>query len=100
MAITTIEPGTFPDSPTCGIHEAIDAIPDGGGTVFLPAGRYPLRRSIVPRTITTIRGEGEGTVLTRVPTFTTPLAEDAGPDVSSAKLNTVTSFARSASTPA
>jgi parallel beta-helix repeat protein len=92
MAVTTIEPGKYPDSPTSGIQEAIDAMPDEGGTAFLPTGRYLLRRSIVPRTNTTIRGEGEGTVLMRIPTFVTPLTEDAGPDVSSAKLQDVGSF--------
>jgi len=29
-----------PDSVTAGIQEAIDALPDQGGTVFLPAGKY------------------------------------------------------------
>jgi len=56
---------TNPDSVTAGIQEAIDALPEHGGTVFLPAGTYLLRRSVRLRPKVTLRGEGSATVLTR-----------------------------------
>lgn len=52
-------------SATAGIQEAIDALPESGGTVFIPAGRYLVRRSIRLRSSITLRGEGAATILTR-----------------------------------
>ena len=43
-------------SPTSGLQEAIDALPASGGTVLLPAGVYPLRRSVLLRSNVTLRG--------------------------------------------
>lgn len=54
-------------SPTAGIQEAIDSLPPTGGVVYLPAGTYLLRRSVVLRSTVTIRGDGPATVLTRPP---------------------------------
>ncbi|MCX7826057.1 MAG: right-handed parallel beta-helix repeat-containing protein [Verrucomicrobiae bacterium] len=52
-------------SPTCGIQEAIDALPADGGVVNIPPGNYCLRRSIALRSRVTLRGAGSTTVLTR-----------------------------------
>lgn len=52
-------------STTAGIQEAINALPAAGGVVYLPPGRYALRRSIELRSGITIRGEGPATVLVR-----------------------------------
>lgn len=64
MTVVQIEP-QHTTSPTAGIQEAIDALPDAGGTVVIPAGRHLVRRSIQPRSGVTLRGEGAATVLTR-----------------------------------
>lgn len=55
------------ESFTAGIQEAVDALPAGGGTVFLPAGAYLLRRRVRLRARVTLRGEGAATLLTRPP---------------------------------
>lgn len=55
------------DSPTCGIQEAIDRLPEAGGVVVVPPGRYVLRQAIVLRSGVTLRGAGPATVLTRGP---------------------------------
>ncbi len=52
-------------STTSGIQEAIDALPEAGGTVFVPAGRYLIRRSVVLRSNVTLCGEGAATVIGR-----------------------------------
>ena len=43
-----------PHSSTAGIQEAVDALPRSGGTVLLPPGRYPLRRSVQLRSAVTL----------------------------------------------
>ena len=54
-----------PQLPDCGIQAVIDeAGAAGGGTVVLPAGRFPLARSLVLRTGVTLKGQGDATVLT------------------------------------
>jgi parallel beta-helix repeat protein len=52
-------------STTGGIQEAINALPAAGGVVYLPPGRYALRRSVELRSGVTIRGEGPSSVLVR-----------------------------------
>jgi hypothetical protein len=79
MAVITVDPLASPGSPTAGIQEAIDRLPEGGGTVFLPAGAYLLRRSIRCRSNLTLRGEGPATVLTRPAPLVRPLAESTKP---------------------
>lgn len=54
-----------PDSSTCGIQEAIDALPKDGGMVSIPPGVYCLRRAIVVRAHITLHGAGSTTILTR-----------------------------------
>ena len=73
--INTLDFGAT-DSATAGIQEAIDALPESGGTVVLPAGTFRLRRSVRLKSRVTLRGEGAATVLTRPPEFSTPLAQD------------------------
>lgn len=50
-------------SPTAGIQEAIDSLPATGGTVLIPAGGYPIRRSIRVRSHITLQGQGKDTIL-------------------------------------
>lgn len=52
-------------SSTGGIQEAVDSLPPEGGTVFVPAGTYLLRRSVRLRAKARLCGEGAATVLTR-----------------------------------
>ncbi len=58
---------------TSGIQEAIDALPRGGGEVYVPPGLYPLLRSIVLRDNVTLRGAGGATILRRLPEVSTKL---------------------------
>jgi len=51
------------DSPTAGIQEAVDALPQAGGTITLPPGEYRLRQAIHLRGNVTLQGAGTGTVL-------------------------------------
>ena len=53
------------DSPTWGIQDAIDALPEEGGTIILPEGTFTLRQGLVLRDGVTLRGQGSGTVLMR-----------------------------------
>jgi len=53
------------DSPTCGIQDAIDALPPDGGVLTIPPGTYRLRRSLVLRSHVTLRGSGSTTIFTR-----------------------------------
>lgn len=63
------------ESFTGGIQEAIDALPESGGTVIVPVGTFMLRRSIQPRSGVTIRGQGNATVLVRPREFRTGVTE-------------------------
>lgn len=62
------EPAAFLDaSQYPSIQEAVNALPDSGGTVFIPAGRYEVAQSIVvDRSNVTLMGAGSGTVLKNV----------------------------------
>ena len=50
---------------TCGIEEAIDSLPRDGGEVYIPPGRYLLRRSIWVPSGVSLRGAGAATLLVR-----------------------------------
>ena len=76
MAVVTVDPKAHPNSPTSGIQEAMDALPPEGGTVFIPAGVYAVRCPIFPKPKSTLRGEGEATVLVRPAAVTTTLTRD------------------------
>ncbi len=54
-----------PDSPTLGLQDAIDALPEDGGTVLVPEGIWALRRGLTVPSHVTLRGSGPKTVLTR-----------------------------------
>ncbi len=45
------------------IQQAIDALPETGGEVYIPAGRYELERPLLVGDYVTLRGAGESTVL-------------------------------------
>ncbi len=64
-------------SPTCGLQEAVDALPRRGGLVVIPPGSYLLQRSVVLRNRVTMRGSGAATVLRKAPEVCRPLAADA-----------------------
>lgn len=49
--------------PVLDIQKAIDALPEGGGTVKIPAGEHVLSRSIQLRSNVTLQGAGPDTVL-------------------------------------
>ena len=80
MAVITVDPSAHPDSPTAGIQEAVNRLRGQGGTVFIPAGRYPVRRSIVPGQGVVLRGEGAATVLVRPAPIVSALAESTVPN--------------------
>lgn len=65
------------ESFTGGIQEAIDALPRGGGEVYVPPGTYLLRRSIWLRNNVAIRGAGPATVLRRPAEVATPITAAA-----------------------
>lgn len=53
------------DSPTWGLQDAIDALPEQGGIVVIPAGTFTLRQGLVLRDGVTLQGAGDDTVLIR-----------------------------------
>ncbi len=65
LPVLAVDSAAHPDSPTAGIQEAIDSLPKGGGTVFIPRGVYTIRHSIVVGPDVTLQGEGNATVLQR-----------------------------------
>ena len=66
-----------PASPTSGIQEAIDALGDRGGCVRIPAGEWPLRRSVVLASRVQLSGDGPATELTIVAPKRLSLVRDA-----------------------
>ena len=73
----TINAAFAPTSPTSGIQEAIDALGERGGSVRIPAGEWPLRRSIVLSSQVQLAGDGPATRLTVAPPKILRLARDA-----------------------
>ncbi len=61
------------DSMTSGIQEAVDALPDSGGTVLIPTGTHKIHHRITLKPNIRVTGEGPSTVITRTPIFSTPL---------------------------
>lgn len=66
-----------PGSLTGGIQEAIESLPKGGGTVYVPEGTYLLGRPIKLKPNTKLIGAGKATVLKKNAAFQVMLAEDA-----------------------
>jgi len=66
-----------PTSPTSGIQEAIDALGEVGGSVQIPAGKWPLRQSIVMSSRVQLAGVGPATRLTVSSPKILRLARDA-----------------------
>jgi parallel beta-helix repeat protein len=79
-------------SPTCGIQEAIDALPVDGGVVNIPPGKYCLRRSIALHSHVTLRGAGSTTILTRGKQAHTKLAKPARKGETSVEVETTAGF--------
>lgn len=72
VAVNTNTPGSM----TCGIQEAIDSLPDGGGAVDVPVGVHEIRRSIYLRPAVTLRGRGDGSIIRKSAGVFARLAED------------------------
>lgn len=68
-----------PTSPTLGFQRAIDALPQEGGVVILPAGVFELRQGLVLRSNVTLRGNDAGTILRRAPQLHTYVTREARP---------------------
>jgi len=68
-----------PTDATLGFQAAIDALPDEGGVVLLPAGRYALRAGLVLRSNVTLQGHPDGTTLVRAVHVSARLAAEARP---------------------
>jgi len=65
-----------PKSKTSGIQEAIDALPEAGGQVYIPSGQYMLTNSIRVPSRERLIGEGPATVLCIAPLRELALAKD------------------------
>ncbi|MBI3946395.1 MAG: right-handed parallel beta-helix repeat-containing protein [Armatimonadetes bacterium] len=63
-------------SVTAGIQEAINSLPEGGGTVYVPEGVYEIRAAIRLRPNTVLTGAGRNSILRKGPGWYLPLAED------------------------
>jgi len=68
-----------PKSTTCGLADAIAALPVQGGRVHLPAGTYVLRRSVYLPAGVSLAGEGAATVLAIRPLDEVLLERDCPP---------------------
>ncbi len=79
-------------SPTCGIQEAIDALPVEGGVVFVPPGRYCLRRAVIVRSHVTLRGAGSTTILTRGKQADSKLSQSARKGQTSIEVESTAGF--------
>lgn len=69
-----------PDSTTRGIQEAIEALPVGGGTVYVPPGDHMMERTIRLRQGVQLIGAGKASRLWKAPVVVVPLAEDVNKD--------------------
>jgi len=81
------------DSPTAGIQEATDVLPESGGSVKLPPGEYVLRQPIVLRTGVTLAGAGPSTVLRKTRYAETRLAARARQGSRSIRVENTAGFA-------
>ena len=63
-------------SVTAGIQEALDSLPETGGTVYVPAGVHVVHRTVFVRDHVTLEGAGRATVIQKDPALRVPLAED------------------------
>ena len=64
------------ESPTCGLEDAIASLPETGGGVRIPAGTYPLRKTLYVPSRVSLIGDGPATALTILPLQVAPLARD------------------------
>lgn len=64
------------ESLTGGIQEAIDSLPRGGGTVYVPEGVHELRRTLWLPPGTRLTGAGKGSVIRKADGWMLRLSED------------------------
>ena len=66
-----------PNSPTAGFQEAVDYLKPDGGEIYVPAGIYKIRRSIVLESGISIRGNGSHSIIERLDScIQIPLGKD------------------------
>ncbi len=63
-------------SLTRGIQEALDALPEDGGEVYVPPGTYPIFRPLQLKPGTILSGAGRGSIIRKSPNFKVTLTED------------------------
>ena len=80
------------ESLTCGIQEAVDALPNRGGVVRIPPGRYVLRCAVELYSNVTLQGAGAAAVLTRGPQASAPLTAVAKKGQRTIRVKTTTGF--------
>lgn len=82
MAMAAPPPGMLvpdpaePGSMTCGIQEALDQLPEGGGAVYIPVGVHVVRATIRMKPNTTLMGAGKGSIIRKDPAWIVYLTED------------------------
>jgi len=64
-------------SLTCGIQEAVDSLPEGGGAVYVPEGVHVLARPLILPPRTRLIGAGKATVIRKNALFQVLLEQDA-----------------------
>ncbi|MBI3944780.1 MAG: right-handed parallel beta-helix repeat-containing protein [Armatimonadetes bacterium] len=63
-------------SVTGGIQEAIDSLPEDGGTVYVPEGIYEIHACIRMKPHAVLMGAGRGSIIRKDPAWIVPLVED------------------------
>jgi len=94
-AATKVSAADFqsPESRTAGIQEAVDALPPGGGIVYIPAGTYEVARAVHLRSGVYVRGDGEHTVIARAePCLQVELAAVARKGEKAVKVKDISGF--------
>jgi|GEM_PF-2290834 len=77
LAAAPVATNTVSVANTAGIQQAVDSLPETGGTVNLPPGEYPIRQSIRLRSNVTLQGAGPNTILRKKKHAETKLAAAA-----------------------
>ena len=81
------------ESYTSGLQEAIDAVPESGGVVWVPPGVYTLRRHVRLRRNVSVRGSGRASLIHRTPEVFSSLASEAQAGDTSVQIESVAKFA-------
>jgi len=80
------------ESFTSGLQEAINALPESGGIVWVPPGVYPLRRHVHLRRNVAIRGAGSSSLITRTPEVFSALMSEAQAGETSVQVESPAAF--------